>query len=113
MTFPKDQIDELKELCEELAAGEEGGVTYLLLRGARMPAGCSPAVMDALLCPSHKDGYDTRLFYSAKPTLGAGLNWNAQVRILDRQWCAYSWKVPNGLTLRLAQMFIAHVRALR
>ena len=43
---------------------------------------------------------------------GAPLNWNADgVRLLERNWYAYSWKVnPN---LRLAQMIAAHLKGLR
>src|SRR5438445_1269209 len=111
MSFPEDQLAELKNLCPEVSEVKEVGCTYLLLPGLNLPDGCSPTRTDALLCPSARDGYPSRLFFAerVKPNSTPEPNWNANgVRIADRNWHAYSWRTnPN---LRLAQMVAAHLR---
>ncbi len=112
MSLSEDQIAEVKQLCPNVQLHEEAGCAYLLLPGLNLPDGCSPASMDALLCPSDRDGYPSRLFFAEKVTSLKQLNWNANgVRIAERNWQAYSWKTnPN---LRLIQMIAAHLGALR
>jgi hypothetical protein len=114
MSFPEDQVAELKLLCPDVSEVEEAGCKYLLLPGLNLPDECSPARTDALLCPSARDGYPSRLFFAERVQSKAKAepNWNANgVRIAERNWHAFSWKTnPN---LRLAQMVAAHLRALR
>lgn len=114
MSLPDDEVAELKGFFPDLLAAKEGGITYVLLRNARLPQGCSPSSMDLLLCPAERDGYTSRLYFAervqAAPTAPA-LNWNGTCRVLERNWSAFSWKVPGGL--RLAQLVQAHLRALR
>jgi len=112
MAFPDDQIAELKRLCPEVHLCEEAGCAYLLLPGLNLPEGCEPATSDALLCPTARDGYSSRLFFAEKVKSPTERNWNATgVRIAERSWHAFSWKAnPN---LRLAQMVAAHLGALR
>jgi hypothetical protein len=57
MSFPKEQTDELKIAATEVKEFEEAGVTYFLLSNLQLPDGCFPALADALLCPSARDGY--------------------------------------------------------
>ena len=57
MTFPTDQVEELKQLCAGVKQCEEAGCIYLLLPGLQLPDGCAPANTDALLCPTERDGY--------------------------------------------------------
>lgn len=111
MPFPEDQVAELKLICPDVSAVEEGGCVFLLLPGLHLPEGCSPVCIDALLCPTARDGYDSRLFFSERLQTKTERNWNATgVRIAERNWHAFSWKTsPN---LRLAQMVAAHLRAL-
>jgi hypothetical protein len=112
MSFPDDQVGELKRLCPEARQCDEGGRTYLLLPGLALPEGCSPATTTALLCPTERDGYPSRLFLAERVQSRTPLNWNASgVRILERNWHAFSWKVNPDL--RLTQMIAAHLRALR
>ena len=112
MTFPDDQVGELKRLCPTVQQCDEGGRTYLLLPGLALPEGCSPTTTDALLCPTERDGYPSRLFLADRVKSRTPLNWNANgVRILERNWHGYSWKVNPDL--RLAQIIAAHLRALR
>jgi hypothetical protein len=112
MTFSQDQIEELKALCPGVSQGEEGQTTYFLLPGLQTPADCSPARVDALLCPAPRDGYEFRLFFAEKVTSRNGLNWHFNGRILERNWHAFSWKA-NCTGLRLAQMVSLSLAALR
>src|SRR2546422_9304790 len=113
MGFAQDEIDELKALCSGLSAGEEGGVTYFLLPQITVPEGCSPARVDALLCPVPRDGYEFRLYFAQPVTSKRALNWHGSgARILERNWHAFSWKA-NRTGLRLAQMVSLQLAALR
>lgn len=108
----EDQLAELKKLCPDVRQCEEAGCIYLLLPGLKLPEGCNPVLVDALLCPGARDGYASRLFFSERVQSRAPLNWNAnRVRILERNWDAFSWKV--SAECRLLQMLAAHLRAFR
>lgn len=112
MTFPTDQLQELARLFPGVKQAIEGGVTYFLLPQLVLPAGRTPERVDALLCPSGRDGYTSRLFLAQMISTTNGLNWNANgTRILERNWFAVSWRVRDGL--RLAQMVRAHLDAFR
>jgi hypothetical protein len=112
MTFPPDQIEELKNLCPGASRGEEAGVSYFLLPQLALPEGCTPAPVDALLCPTPRDGYEFRLFFAQRISSKNSRNWHvSNVRILERNWHAFSYKI-NASSLRLAQMVIMLVRAL-
>lgn len=109
---PADPLGELLQLCPELRQAVEAGVTYYLLPNLAMPSGASPARVDALLCPTPRDGYESRLYLAERVTGGTRpLNWNGQIRVLERYWCAVSWRTPAGL--RLAQMVAIHLEAFR
>lgn len=112
--FPEDQIEELRGLCSKLSIAQEGNLHYILLEELILPEGTNPTKVDALLCPfSTADGYPSRLFFAVKiesPQYD-GLNWNSTgVRILERNWNAYSWKI-NRPGLRLAQLVGGHLSA--
>src|SRR4051812_44343348 len=77
MSFPDDQVGELKRLCPLAQHCDEGGRSYVLLPGLALPEGCSPATTDALLCPTERDGYPSRLFFADRVASSAPLNWNA------------------------------------
>lgn len=109
--LPADQLDELAALYFGAAVAQEGGVTFVLLPNLMLPERCTPLSTDALLCPSKRDGYESRLFFSKLITGGPALNWNANaVRILERTWWAFSLTTPAGL--RLAQMVSVYLAAL-
>jgi hypothetical protein len=113
MSFPTEQIAELRALVPGVMACEEAAVTYFLLPGIQLPAGCKPSTVDALLCPTPRDGYESRLFFSQVVTSSTHRNWNVHnTRIVDRQWSAFSWKT-NKPGLRLAQMVAEHLSALK
>ena len=52
MSYPDEQIAELKGYCSTLSELSEGGISYLEMKDLRLPPGCTPAVCDALLCPA-------------------------------------------------------------
>jgi hypothetical protein len=109
--FPKDQLDELKEIAPDLSAAEEGGITYILIKDLKMPANCNPSIVDALLCPTARDGYSSRLFFSQKITGCPERNWNGQIRLLDKTWYAISWQTKPGASLK--DMLINHLNPFR
>jgi len=89
---------ELRSLCPDAKQAAEGGLRYVLLPNLKMPDGCSPSELDSLLCIDPRDNYSGRLFFSQVVTTRESRNWHMQnVRILERNWCAFSWQIPNGL----------------
>lgn len=109
---PGDPFDELLQLSPELQQAVEAGVTYYLLPNLAMPPGATPARVDALLCPTARDGYESRLYLAERVSGGKHtLNWNGQIRVLERNWYAVSWRTPAGL--RPAQMVAIHLEAFR
>ena len=117
MSFPLDQIEELKLMFPGVAQSDEGGVSFFFLPNVTLPEGCEPASTDLLLCPTPRDGYNSRLFFGARiePKKVEGkqpLNWHvSNLRIIEKNWHAYSWRSPAGL--RLAQIVTIHLRALQ
>jgi hypothetical protein len=114
MEFPPDQIEELKTAFTEVFRAEEGGIVYFLIRNLELPTGTVPSVVDVLLCPTaDRHGYPSRLFFAQQVKGPRPLNWNTNgVRILERNWCAYSWKI-NETGLRLMQILAVHLKALQ
>lgn len=109
MDFPEDQIRELQQLFPRAGRADEGGVTFFVLPAVPLDT-CTPKTVDALLCPTQRDGYPSRLFVSQQIQPSRSANWNA-FRILERNWYAVSWRIRDGL--RLAQMALAHLDAFR
>ncbi len=115
MSFPEDQIRELKACFPGAAVAEEAGIQYILLPQCELPEGCEPRVLDVLLCPTKREGYPSRLFLAQKVThKGKGQNWNpkSSVVILGREWWSLSWKIPTGND-RLLSKVAAHLTALK
>ncbi len=112
-----DQFRELARVFPGARAATESGVTYYLLPSVTLPAHCQPATLDLLLCPVHRDGYETRLFLPQQvqrpphPDEKKRLNWNGHARILERNWHALSWQIPGALNMRLVQMVLCHLEA--
>jgi hypothetical protein len=108
----EEHLGELRALCPDAQGHAEAGIDYAFLPRLPLPPGCSPPVADCLLCLGQRDGYDNRLFFTAVVSAPAARNWNSQnVRILERNWFAYSWRVPGGL--RPIEVLLGHLRALR
>jgi hypothetical protein len=109
--FEAEQIDELKKMFPEIKQCQENGHIYFYIPDYTLPEGCKPQKANLLFCPTERDGYNSRLFFSEKITTSKPLNWNANcVRILESNWYAFSWRIaPN---MRLAQMFAAHIGGL-
>lgn len=111
MDFPVIQIDELKKIAPNLSYSQEGGYSFFLIENLHLPEGCEPSIVDALLCPTPREGYESRLFFSTQITGCPPRNWNGNIRVLERNWYAISWKVPGNL--RLAEVLLVHLKALR
>jgi hypothetical protein len=117
MALPQCQLEEMKATFgNRLTSVYDAGVEYVLIPSLKLPDGCVPAEVETLLCPTPRDGYESRLFFSvpirSERPRSTALNWNANgVRIAERVWHAYSWKVASGL--RLTQAVAAHLKALR
>jgi len=111
MNFDEDEIAELKLISPNLSVAQEGGSQFILISALLLPSGCQPKSVDALLCPTFRDGYNSRLYFSDKITGSPARNWNGQLRLLERNWFAISWQVPGGL--RLAEILLVHLNAFR
>ena len=111
MDFPEDQIDELKRIAPSISLAVEGGYTFIYIEQLKLPDGCKPEAVDVLLCPMPKDGYMSRLFFSEQITGCPTRNWNGNLRALNRNWHAISWRVNDGY--RLLEMLLIHLKALR
>lgn len=108
----EEQVEELLRIYPDTQQAVEANVTYFLIPQLPMPEGCTPATIDVLLCPTPRDGYNSRLYYSQQVLGGPERNWHVQnVRILDRNWFAFSLRTRDNL--RLAQMVSAHLYALK
>ena len=106
----QDQIAALRSVFPGVQRYEEGSRVYYLLLGMPMPKGCTPETVDVLFCPTERDGYPSRLYFAIKVQSRSSLNWNSEVRIIERNWFAYSWKVQQQLPL--LQLLLYHLRAL-
>lgn len=61
MNFPEEQIEELKQICPDVKQVAESGITYFYLPELQLPEGCTPQIIDALLCPTGEHVYCTLL----------------------------------------------------
>lgn len=112
MQFPEEEVAELEQICPGARQYEEGGIPYFFLPQLRLPDGCSPAQVDALLCPTAHHGYTSRLFLVQRISSSQLRNWSTGARIMERNWEAISWQIPQT-NLRLAQVLAIQLRAFR
>lgn len=105
-----EDLAELALLGGAVREFREGDKQYFHLGLVHLPAGCSPAASEALLCAQERDGYLTRLFL-AQPVTNRGGNWTIH-RILDRNWHTWSWQ-GIAANQRLAQILRGHLRGLQ
>jgi hypothetical protein len=111
VNFAADEVIEMKTAFAGLATASEGGTGFILIPSLSLPAGCNPPIIDALLCPSPRDGYPSRLFLSSRIMhKGPGQNWNSDQVILGKRWFAVSWRVDQSAT-RLLAILAAHLEA--
>jgi len=106
-----EQLAELRTVCPGAVPMQEGGTTYVFLPSLRLPNGCSPSEMDALLRPGPgPDGYTTRLYLSV-PFPNKGQNWTVH-QILARTWHTPSYNNVPG-EVRLIEILANHLKVLR
>lgn len=106
-----EQFEELKQFYPHAKRATESGIEFILIPELILPSGCLPEKIDAVLCPTMRDGYDSRLFYAEQITGIPTKNWNGKLRICDRSWVSYSWKSSSGMTL--LQMVMYHLHTLK
>lgn len=99
MKTTEEQMTELQRFYPDAKVIPEGGIDFVFIPNLKLPSGCIPETVDALLCPVLRDGYHTRLFYSEKIAGIPPKNWNGNIRICDRSWVSYSWKSRDGMEL--------------
>ncbi|HKW22799.1 MAG TPA: hypothetical protein VJO13_15540 [Ktedonobacterales bacterium] len=108
-----EQVTDLQRIYPGSKRCEEGGTTFYFIPQLPLPPGCSPTSVDALLCPTPRDSYPSRLYFAERaqtPPLPTPLNWNGSARILERNWYAFSWvEIP---ALPLVDLVQAYTRAL-
>lgn len=105
------ELAELEELCKSAKRMAELDKPYVFLEELKLPAGCTPAKVDALLCLTARDGYTTRLYLAERVMCRVRPNWaDGTVPILQRAWHVYSWNnVPVG---RPMEVLALHLKAL-
>lgn len=95
----EDQFADLLKYYPQAKRASEGGVQYIFISDIELPSGCSPEKVDVLLNPIPQGAYKSRLYYSEKISGIPAKNWNSTVRVLDRNWDAYSWRSEAGMSL--------------
>lgn len=104
-----EHLEELQLICQGAKEMSEGGLAYIHLPSLKLPEGCSPAEVEALLCLSSHSGYSTRLFLRER-VAGRGNNWTTHC-VLGRSWHTWSWNhIPSSL--RPMQILAEHLRGL-
>ena len=103
-------LSDLKRFSAGASTLTDAGLRYVYLPQLSLPAVCSPAKADALLCMDTRDGYPTRLFFSQPIGSPArSLNWHMTPTVAGVVWHAFSWKdVPSTTPI---QVLLGHLAA--
>lgn len=110
MTVDAGFFNELKLAFKEASILLDGGIEFVHLPVLRLPDGCQPPVVEALLCPQMRDGYMTRLFLSSQVPSPAQ-NWTEH-HILGRRWYSWSWQNVSA-DQSLVQILLGHLEIFR
>lgn len=111
VNLPAEQIGELKQLFPTGVEMEEGGTPFFFIPNYQLPLHCTPSRTDLLFCPVPFGGYSSRVYFATMIQGIPARNWNSKgVRIVDRTWWAFSWRVTGDL--RPSQLLLAHLGAL-
>lgn len=111
MQITQDQLEKLKAAYPGAKLATEAGLTYILLPNVSVEAAEGTKTLDLLFCPEGRDGYTSRLFFPERVvTKKKDRNWNGNVRILERNWVAISWKTEGASSL--VELVADHLRAL-
>jgi hypothetical protein len=105
-----EHLAEMKAVCSGVEELTEGGQVYLHLPALKLPGGCNPGVLDALMALHQHSGYPTRLFL-AQRVQGRGQNWTVH-HVLGRTWHTWSWNYVKA-DRRPAEVLAEHLRGLR
>jgi len=109
----EEDLNELNQLCAGAKVMTECDSVYIFLPALKLPKGCRPAEVNALLrIKSPLNDYPTRVFYASVIASSKPLNWNSQnVVILQKNWFAYSW-ANVAADRRPVELLAEHLRAL-
>jgi hypothetical protein len=110
--YSKEELAALRKACPGVMSAEEAGAALFMLPQLTLPFGCSPAKVDALLCPTARDGYPSRLYFAQQITSPNARNWNGNWYVLERHWYAFSWSV-KATDLTLVQTLLEHLEGLK
>ena len=111
MAVSSEQLEELKSAFgPEVSVQSEVNVEFIRIPGLKMPQGCVPERTDALLCPTHYCGYDSRLFLKDRVHSPGTPNWQPSCFLLGAQWHVFSYQGVRHPSLR--EMVLLHLRGL-
>lgn len=110
MSNRDEELAELQRRYPGSKRCEEGGTTFYFIPKLPLPDGCTPAATAAILCPTPRDGYPSRLYFADQIQSVAVRNWNVHPYILGQNWHAFSWS--NVPELPLTDLVLTYVRAL-
>lgn len=111
MTISPDQLDELKvAFGPEISFHTEASIEFVRIPGLKMPQGCLPERTDALLCPTHYCGYDSRLFFKDRIQSPGTPNWQPSCFLVGSEWHVYSYQGVRHPSL--CEMVLMHLRGL-
>ncbi len=88
MNYEAAQLARLRGVCPGAEVWTDGSQPLVYMPGLRVESSGGVHIVDALLCPKGRDGYETRLFFSQR--LPVDRNWQTAV-ISARTWYAASW----------------------
>ena len=102
-------LADMKRFSPEASTFTDGGLRYIDMPKLRLPDTCTPQVVNALLCMDQREGYPTRLFFSAPiHTPTRAITWQT-VSVAGTTWYAYSWNnVPSTTPVAV---LIGHLHA--
>ncbi|MBB1090450.1 hypothetical protein HUU61_04035 [Rhodopseudomonas palustris] len=111
MTDAARQFAEIRKLYPNAEMWTEGGQQAVYLPQLRIANQGATVIRDALLWPTTREGYSTRLFLSEAVTAPRAKNWNP-FNICGRSWYACSWQgVPA--TLPWVEILANHLSVLK
>ncbi len=110
--YSAQELAALRAVCPGVMSAEEAGAVIFVLPQLNLPPGCTPARVDALLYPSERDGYPSRLYFAQQVASSQERNWNGIWHVLERDWHAFSWTV-KAQNLSLVQLLLEHLEGLK
>lgn len=83
------ELARLRVLCPGAELWEEAGGPLVYLPGLAIQSGGAKYIVDALLSPRPRDGYDNKLYFASR--LPVARNWSVY-GIMAKSWHSFSWR---------------------